>query len=343
MMWSSRGQNHFPSQLEHDPVVLVGLSFRPRWLSRFFADEIRPFRQGGNEFTVVAPDRAQTTGTVRLKIDQMIDITLTQVGPDATHVTVAPNPFSKIGPAVQSAYGAFVGSLQGTTGPPVAGTFSTLPSTVLVPARLLAHLKAVTRDECVFDDSVSKFRTPSRPNRYFRARVIATDIHSVPELDSMFQQRGFATISQKTQVQELRNHLSQIQLWSRVVIVTVGALGFLTLIMTLLDNTQRKRQSIALLMSLGAGRLGICYVFCTASIPNQPPGLRCHSDIVTCRSRGPVSLRSELPNFCGDAQNCVRCVSVFVRVRSIRLADAVMGNRSGERRQPSGAGLRSES
>ena len=96
--------------------------------------------------------------------------------------------------------------------------------------------------------------------------MIASNIHAVPELDAWFRRSGYAVISNTTQVQELRNHLDKIHLWSQVVIGTVGILGFFTLIMTLLDNTQRKRRSIALLMSLGAGRLGICYVFLVRAV-----------------------------------------------------------------------------
>jgi len=247
------------SQINGDQVTLVGLSFRPRWLSKFFVGDLRPYNKSSDEFSIVGPTHVRwSDATLGLNSDPPVDIPLTLINPVAGQTVATPKALLNIGPAAPLGVGSAVAHAQVTH----AGqtTFANqLPA--VVPAKLLAHLRAAARQDCVFDATALQFRTPSQPNRYFRARVIAADIHSVPELDSLLQTRGYAVISQKTQVQELRNHLKKIHLWSQVVIVTVGLLGFLTLIMTLLDNTRRKQKSIALLMSFGAGRFGICYVF----------------------------------------------------------------------------------
>ena len=252
--------------LNDQSATFVGLTFRPRWLSRYLAEGVSVFGQDADELSVSVPQAAiPATSEMTLTIDNKLIVPVVAQNPKTA--ATAGTPANPVGSAFQSALGAFMSSLQGanstpTPPPPLPSTSSGLaPVTAVVPAELLAHLKSAARGQCRFDDSVAQFRTSSHENKYFRARVIASEIHDVPELDAWFRQKGYAVISNTTQVQELRNHLSRIQLWSHVVIGTVGVLGFFTLIMTLLDNTQRKRRSIALLMSLGAGRLGICYVF----------------------------------------------------------------------------------
>lgn len=255
--------------LNDDPATVVGLSFRPRWLSRHLSDGVSAFGKDSEEFTVAVSGVASPSNTVmNLTVDHQVVVPVT-VHPDGSDpATVNASPLAPLGPAFQSAYGAFISSLHGSAkAPAVSGIApATASITAIVPAELLAHLKATARGQCHFDESVAQFRTPHQENKYFRARVIASNIHAVPELDAWFRSTGYAVISNTTQVRELRNHLDKIHLWSQVVIGTVGILGFFTLIMTLLDNTQRKRRSIALLMSLGAGRLGICYVFLVRAV-----------------------------------------------------------------------------
>lgn len=241
--------------VNNSAAIVVGLSFRSRWLLDMFVDGVKPFAPEDIELSGLLLGNTQLQGSdFELTTGPDLRLQLNPINPGTG--SIAPNPISRATAPLPTAIDPGKNSLAS-----IPKADPNREQTLIVPAELLAHIKATSRGECEFDSSVSQFLKSKQPNQYFRARVIAQDIHSVPDLDDEFQRSGYAVISQKTQVRELRNHLTKLHLWSQVVIVTVGSLGFFTLIMTLLDNTARKRGQIALLMANGASRRLICYVF----------------------------------------------------------------------------------
>lgn len=145
---------------------------------------------------------------------------------------------------------------------PLVPTSSVGDDSVLIPASLLAHLHAVQRGDAKFDKTVGLFvDVPSGPI-YYQARVIASDIHSVPVVDDALRERGYAVQSQRTRVEEIRNYAATLKLMVYLVGGTVFVFGLFTLCVAMTDNTLRKRRSIGILRAMGSGRLGVAYVVC---------------------------------------------------------------------------------
>lgn len=134
------------------------------------------------------------------------------------------------------------------------------PRVAVVPAALLAHMRAFQRAELVFDPPTGQFVDPAPPTRFYQARVVVRDIDSVPAADALLAQRGFAPQSQRTRVEELQRYAATLQLIVGIVGGTVFAFGFWTLCAVLGDNTLRKRRMIGALRQMGVGRAGVTYV-----------------------------------------------------------------------------------
>lgn len=252
------------ADLNEKSARLIGLTFNPRWLQSAFIAEVRPFHPDAQELSVHIVNNTDFLGKeISLKTSFGVKVPLILTNPQQDSGSSSQQALRRsVGPAFQSAVQAFMTSLSGNNPASQATALPTTPRIIAaVPAPLLAHLTAAEQGRCIFDQSTGEFPSPVQSNVYFRGRAVAKDIHAVPELDEFFAERGYAVISQRGRVEELEGHLKSIALWTRVVIGTVAGLGFVTLVMTLLDNTQRKRRSIGLLLSLGAGRLAIAYVF----------------------------------------------------------------------------------
>jgi len=243
----------------------VGLTFPKRWLKSVLAEGVTPFTEADSEFSLrLLQSGPFGSGTARLPLPGNVVVTL-QVTAAPLIAAAAPDPLmpdpaSTDDPNTSDDDPPAITQTV-VTAKPVLPPATSIPSDiVLIPAPLLSHLHAVEQGEAEFDKSVELFVDKQTEPTYYQARVIAIDIHSVPVVDDALRQFGFAVQSQRTRVEEIRSYAETLKLMVRLVGGTVFVFGLFTLCVAMADNSLRKRRSIGILRSMGAGRLGVAYV-----------------------------------------------------------------------------------
>ncbi|MCA9073698.1 MAG: ABC transporter permease [Planctomycetaceae bacterium] len=257
--------------INSDRIQAVGLTVRRRWLKAFFHDAHMSFSASDGEFSLRWPDRHTDATSVDLQLASGTTVSL-QVDDSlvAAIPPVAANPVSPLSAqfkhAVVSQLGRFFPSLVATdpvtviTNKPSSSHPATDVRLAVIPSALLAHLKAAERNDVTFDEQVGHFVSLRPEAAHYQARIIANDIHAVPEADALLSTQGFATQSQRTRVEELQGYSHTLQLLVYVVGGTVLLFGLWTLVAALAENTDRKRRSLGALRMMGVGRLGVAYI-----------------------------------------------------------------------------------
>jgi hypothetical protein len=156
-------------------------------------------------------------------------------------------------------------ALRAVLPPPGPRPHSDTPQ-VTAPADFLAGVKALRRGEVRYDPDLKLFLPAGQQNQYAKARFIVRTVRDLPEADALLRQAGFATESQRTRVEEIRQLAVTLDLLAVTVAVVVFAFGFLTLAAVLTDNTMRKRAALADLRTMGMGRRGVFYFVCARAV-----------------------------------------------------------------------------
>ncbi len=249
--------------------VIVGISLHRRWLKSLFLDESSPFRSAAEPFEIHLPT-GRTSGLECLLQHgdgEPVPLTVTSsiLKPVITsHQSSTPALFAPWKFAAQQTLQQFLPNKSSQkkviAAKPIASAPLSLNPVAVVPASLLAHLKALDRGEVQFDVAVGRFVPIRSEAEYYQARVVAENIELVPEADAFLSQLGFATVSQRTRVEELLSYAQTLELLVFVVGGTVLFFGFWTLTAALAENTDRKKRSIGVLRVMGIGPLGVAYI-----------------------------------------------------------------------------------
>lgn len=281
-------------QLDTGPKRLVGVSFRKRWLSDFLENDRGVFTSTHEEFSIyfpeARPDGTQAPALRELVLSDGRRVMLSVWRP--TETSHGPSPYAtEIQEFIDATaalatriYDDIVASLEPRLAEPGAAVLrSVAPRQVtvlrpagvpsaprseiaVVPAPLLAHLHAMQRGAVAYDEDHGTFVPSYRENEYSQARVYAADLRSVPRIDAMFREVGYATQSERTRIEEIQEYAQTLSLLVYLVGGTVFVFGIWTLTAVLSDNTSRKRRSIGILRTMGVGPLGIFYMVALRAI-----------------------------------------------------------------------------
>ncbi|MFK7819208.1 MAG: ABC transporter permease [Planctomycetaceae bacterium] len=244
---------------------LVGLSLRKRWLKKKFINERVASATALQDLQILLPDEQDPPRSMAMNLPGVDPLSLAPLlmRSNLTPTTTPPTPAT--GAAGQTGK-AFVAKLLGLQVPAQPQTsISATPGAASLPiavtsTALLSRLAFFDRGEAAWDAAQQTFVRSTEDNDYYQARVVARDIHTVPQVDAWLRKLGYATQSQSTRVEELQGYAKTLRLLVYVVGGTVFFFGFWTLAAALAENTDRKRRSLGTLRSLGVGRMGVCYI-----------------------------------------------------------------------------------
>lgn len=253
--------------LDGTPRTVVGLTVHARWLKRYIRNSAMPFRAADDEFTVrldeeeVHPAQVMLTLANGIRIPlHLEDATPTRDTPPTVRSDEA-SPFDLISTvrrfqANPSRLLRLLASSARTDMPPSIDRHTL----AVVPAPLLAHVRAAERGEVEYDGATGLFVEIRPENAYYQARIVATDIHAVPLVDEFLADQGYATRSERTRVEEIQGYARTLRLLVLVVGGTSFAFGFLILAAALSQDTSHRRRSIGQLRAMGVGAMGIFYI-----------------------------------------------------------------------------------
>lgn len=245
---------------------LVGLTLRKRWLKKRFVSEGVAAATALKDLQILLPDNQSPPNSIAMSLGtDQIPLTPVLVRSGLSQTTASNKPAA--GSIGQSGK-AFVANLLGlqvpgsstSQAPAAAASGNSVLPVAVTSTALLSRLAFHERGDAVWDEAQQTFVRTTEDNDYYQARVVAKDIHAVPEVDATLRKLGYATQSQSTRVEELQGYAKTLRLLVYVVGGTVFFFGFWTLAAALAENTDRKRKSIGTLRMLGVGRMGVCYI-----------------------------------------------------------------------------------
>ena len=140
----------------------------------------------------------------------------------------------------------------------LATAASSKPPLAIVPATLAAHLAEVDRGRLVFDKQLSIFALAPTENTYLKARVYASTLDVIPEVDDHLREAlHYNTYSSKTRVKEMRKYSATLDALVRTVLTAVLVFGTFTTLFVFGDVTSRKRGAIGIMRIMGMPPSGV--------------------------------------------------------------------------------------
>ena len=254
--------------LEGQEYRLVGLTLRKRWLKKKFVTARVASATSLKNLQILLPHDKTPPRSMAMNLAGTDQISLAPLlnRSNLTPTGTAPQPVAgSLGQSGKALVAQLFGLKLPATKTPQAATPVASANTAAIPVAVtstafLSHLAFHERGEAVWDEAQQTFVRATEDNDYYQARVVARDIHAVPEVDATLRKLGYATQSQSTRVGELQGYAKTLRLLVYVVGGTVFFFGFWSLAAALAENTDRKRKSIGTLRMLGVGRLGVCYI-----------------------------------------------------------------------------------
>lgn len=246
------------------PLRLVGISLQKRWLKQSFLNVTSAFAQDDDSFDVRLTEPIQIgQSDAELEVDGCCPLPVTISSP----VADSPDSLHHIAGAACDYFSSFEwicgnGLALGPNSeiPPVADSDGRLPVAV-TNASFLSRLHSYVRHEAIWDAHLQQLVPKYYSNEYYQARIITRSIHDIPAADDIFRKLGYATQSQRTRVEELREYAATLHLLVWIVGATLMTFGIWTLVAALADNTARKKRSLGTLRALGASRWTIFFLF----------------------------------------------------------------------------------
>lgn len=131
------------------------------------------------------------------------------------------------------------------------------PAVVFTSPATLAQAHALLRGEVVFDADRRVLVPTPRENVYYRARVIAPNLDAVMGVDEWLRSAGYATQSQRQQVEELREYGRTLDQIVTLVGGTVFGVLLWVMLAALSHDVSTRRRALGTLMLLGVSRAGV--------------------------------------------------------------------------------------
>ena len=238
---------------------VLGVSVNARWLRPIFYNQTTRLTADPTELRVMWPHPAPA------------GVKKSPPGPVLTQGTAAiplagvplPNPIpdpaaglAKLSTTVGRGAGRVpvLGRLAGW----LATAASSKPPLAIVPATLAAHLAEVDRGRLVFDKQLSIFALAPTENTYLEARVYASTLDVIPEVDDHLREAlYYNTYSSKTRVKEMRKYSATLDALVRTVLTAVLVFGTFTTLFVFGDVTSRKRGAIGIMRIMGMPPSGV--------------------------------------------------------------------------------------
>jgi ABC-type lipoprotein release transport system permease subunit len=136
----------------------------------------------------------------------------------------------------------------------------------VIPAKMLSYFYAHQRGIAVFDTIKKQFIGTPREPRYNDFYCYAKTIDDVPEVVRQLRNRYYSTTANETQIDEIRAQSKSLNLLVLIVGIGVFLFGVITVVVVLLDSTDRKRSIIGILRVMGVSKFGVFYIIFLRSV-----------------------------------------------------------------------------
>jgi ABC-type lipoprotein release transport system permease subunit len=215
------------------PHTVLGLTVNALWLKAYFLNPATRLTSEPTEFQALWPlglPQEMGEGPYQLNLGKGVEIPLARV------------PLNPV-------------PIPAETGPEGS---SPTPPLVVIPGDLAAHLADLDRGRLIFDRIQSIFALAPMENVYNEARVYATTLDTVPEVDDYLKKElHYNTTSSKTRVQEMRKYSETLDALVWTVLAAVLVFGTFTILFVFGDVTSRKRGAIGIMRIMGMPPTGI--------------------------------------------------------------------------------------